>query len=325
MAELEAEASKATFWNIPEKAQKLLGEQKKIKKIIEPWTRASKETKDHLELLRAADPAADVGLISEIGQEVSNLKLLMEDVERQASFKDPADARDCILIIQSGAGGVDAMDWAEQLERMYLRHFEREGFIVQVTDRLKGSTAGIHYSEIEVSGPYAYGKLISERGVHRVQHVSRFDANGKKQTSFASVDVIPVYSEVVMDLQDKDLEIETMRSGGPGGQGVQTTDSAVRIRHIPSGISVRCQSQRSQMQNKKLAMEILVSKLKKHEEDRKEKRQKLEASFGHQTRSYVLEPYQLVKDHISGYETSATGEVLDGDLTAFSEAFLSSR
>jgi len=245
-------------------------------------------------------------------------------IERQTMFKGKDDLRNAVISIQSGAGGVDAMDWAEQLERMYLRYFTREGLEAEITDRLAGGSAGIHYSEIEVRGPYAYGKLRGERGVHRIQHVSKFDSNGKKQTSFAAVDVLPVYSKVVVELEEKDLEVETMRSGGPGGQGVQTTDSAVRVRHIPSGLMVRCQNHRSQLQNKENALEILASKLRQAREDKMERRPKLEASFGHQIRSYVLEPYQLVKDHRTGCETSAASKVLDGDLGEFVESFLRS-
>lgn len=216
------------------------------------------------------------------------------------------------------------MDWAWQLERMYLRFLNREGFSTSITDRLAGSEAGIHYTEISVSGPYAYGKLRSERGVHRIQHVSAFGSNGKKQTSFAAVDVMAVHPAVASEINEKDLEIETMRSGGPGGQGVQTTDSAVRVRHIPTGISVRCQSQRSQLRNKETALEILASKIRQAADDKKERRPKLEASFGHQIRTYVIEPYQLVKDHRSGYETSGAAKVLDGALEDIVEAFLRS-
>lgn len=245
-------------------------------------------------------------------------------IERQTLFRHPDDQRSAVLTIQAGAGGVDAMDWAEQLERMYLRYFTREGLEASITDRLEGGSAGIHYSEIEVRGPYAHGKLRGERGVHRIQHVSKFDANGKKQTSFAAVDVLPIHPEVTSEILEKDIEVETMRSGGPGGQGVQTTDSAVRVRHIPSGLMVRCQSHRSQLQNKENALEILASKLRQAMEDRKERRPKLEASFGHQIRTYVLEPYQLVKDHRTSFETSAAAKVLDGDLGGLVDAFLRS-
>lgn len=264
----------------------------------------------------------DVLVVDEIALSIPKLASRLQTIENRTLFSGKDDIRNAIVTIQSGAGGVDAMDWAEQLERMYLRYLEREGFQASITDRLEGGSAGIHYSEIEVRGPYAYGKLRSERGVHRIQHVSKFDSNGKKQTSFAAVDVVAIHPEVTSEIHDKDLEIETMRSGGPGGQGVQTTDSAVRVHHIPSGLMVRCQSHRSQLQNKENALEILASKLRQAAEDRKERRPKLEASFGHQIRSYVIEPYQLVKDHRTQFETSAASRVLDGDLGGFVEAYL---
>lgn len=287
-----------------------------------PLVEIQTSLKDHLELLEAADVQIDQGLIAEISLDVPRIAAKLESIERQALFSGKDDIRNAIITIQSGAGGVDAMDWAEQLERMYLRYFEGEGLLASITDRLKGGSAGIHYSEIEVRGPYAYGKLRGERGVHRIQHVSKFDSNGKKQTSFAAVDVVAVHPEVVSEIHEKDIEVETMRSGGPGGQGVQTTDSAVRVRHLPSGLMVRCQNHRSQLQNKVNAMEILASKLQQAQEDRKERRPKLEASFGHQIRTYVLEPYQLVKDHRSQFETSAASKVLDGDLGGLVDAYL---
>lgn len=309
-------------WSRPDVARSLVQEQKHLRKLSDPVTVLKADLQDQAELLDLADPVLDEAVVEEIAVTVPKLSSRLQTIENRALFSGKDDTRNAIVTVQSGAGGVDAMDWAEQLERMYYRYCEREGFQVSITDRLAGSSAGIHHSEIEVIGPYAYGKLRGERGVHRVQHVSRFDANGKKQTSFAAVDVMPVYSEVAVELAEKDLEIETMRSGGPGGQGVQTTDSAVRVRHIPSGLMVRCQSHRSQLQNKINAMEILASKLRQVEEDKIQRRPKLEASFGHQIRSYVLEPYRLIKDHRSQYETSATTKVLDGELGGFVEAYL---
>lgn len=297
-------------------------EQKSLRKIVEPVQAIRTDLKDRAELLEAADTVLDLAVIQEIATDVGTISTRLELIERQALFRHPDDRRSAILIIQAGAGGVDAMDWAEQLERMYLRYLENEGFQASITDRLEGGSAGIHHSEIEVTGPYAYGKLRVERGVHRVQHVSKFDANGKKQTSFAAVDVVPVYSEVSVELADKDLEIETFCSGGPGGQNVNKVASAVRIRHLPTGIMAKCQNHRSQLQNKANALEILASKLRQTQEDKKERRPKLQASFGHQIRTYVLDPYQLVKDHRTEYETSNAMRVLDGDLNGFIETYL---
>ena len=214
------------------------------------------------------------------------------------------------------------MDWAAQLERMYLRFLESEGFAVTATDRLEGSTAGIHHVELEVQGPFAYGRLRGERGTHRIQHVSTFDSNGKKQTSFAAVDVLPLRPDAVIEIAEKDLEFDTFCSGGPGGQNVNKVASAVRVTHVPTGLVAKCQSSRSQHQNKATAIEILASKLRNRENERKEKRAKIEASFGHRIRTYVTEPYQLVKDHRTGFETSATKKVLAGDLAPLIESYL---
>lgn len=311
-------------WSRPDHARSLIEEQKQLRKITDPITQLSADLKDQAELLDLADPVLDSSVVDEAVRTVPTLASRLQAIENRALFSGKDDLRNAIVTIQSGAGGVDAMDWAEQLERMYLRYLEKEGFQTAITDRLEGSSAGIHHSEIEVIGLYAYGKLRGERGVHRVQHVSRFDANGKKQTSFAAIDVMPVYSEVAVELAEKDLEIETFCSGGPGGQNVNKVASAVRIRHLPSGIMAKCQNHRSQLQNKANALEILASKLRQAEENKIERRPKLEASFGHQIRSYVLEPYQLIKDHRTEYETSAAAKVLDGELGGFVEAYLRS-
>jgi peptide chain release factor 2 len=275
-----------------------------------------------LELVTLSDSDADADLLGEIQGGLEGFQKRLSAFDRQALFRHQDDQRGAILTIQSGAGGVDAMDWAQQLERMYLKYMENEGLSASITDRLEGGSAGIHYSEIEVRGLYAYGKLRSERGVHRIQHVSAFDANGKKQTSFAAVDVMPLFPATVVEILEKDLDFDTFCSGGPGGQNVNKVASAVRVRHLPTGLIVKCQNHRSQHENKRTALGILASKLRQREEDNKERRPKLEASFGHQIRTYVLEPYQLVKDHRTGCETSNAKSVLDGDLVSFREAFL---
>jgi len=312
------------FWSRAEHARALIEEQKSLRKLTRPVEAIAAELRDHSELVDLADPGTDGQVLSDVADALPDLEERLRAVDLRTLFSGKDDARSAILTIQAGAGGVDAMDWAEQLERMYWRYLEREGFEVSVTDRLAGGDAGIHYAEIEVRGTYAYGKLRGERGVHRICHISEFDSNGKKQTSFAAVDVVPVYAEVALEIVERDLEVETFCSGGPGGQNVNKVATAVRIRHLPSGIMVKCQSHRSQWQNRENAMEILASKLRQAEEDKKERRPKLEASFGHQIRTYVLEPYQLVKDHRTEYETSAAKRVLDGDLGGLVEAFLRS-
>jgi len=232
-----------------------------------------------------------------------------------------------VLTVRSGAGGVDSMDWAEQLERMYWRWLTRSGFEAEITERAEGEEAGIHRSVIEVRGAFAYGRLKGETGVHRVCHISEFDAERKKQTSFAAVEAIPLRAETSIEVQEKDLEVETFCSGGPGGQNVNKVASAVRIRHVPTGVMVKCQSQRSQIQNKTKALEILSARLRKREEELRAggRGPRIEAAFGHQIRTYVLEPYQLVKDHRTEHETGNARRVLDGDLDGFVDAFLRKR
>lgn len=218
------------------------------------------------------------------------------------------------------------MDWAERLERMYWRFARKKGLEPDIVDRLEGEEAGIHRSTIRIRGPFAYGLLRDEIGVHRVCHISKFDAERKKQTSFASVDLLPVLPEASTEVRREDLEIETFSSGGPGGQNVNKVASAVRIRHLPTGITVKCQSQRSQLQNKETAIEILASRLRLREEEaRRPKGEKVDVSFGHKIRTYYLEPYQLVKDHRTGFETRDAQGVLDGALEGLVEACLRAR
>jgi peptide chain release factor 2 len=270
-----------------------------------------------------ADETVDRVLVEEIRLQISKREDDLKKIETITFFRHPDDQRDAILSIRSGAGGTDAMDWTEQLERMYYRWLTDLGFDVEIVDRMTGSEAGIHHSEIEVRGPYAYGHLLSEIGVHRVCHISDFDANHKKQTSFAAVDAVPRHPEVTVDLKDADLDIETFCSGGPGGQNVNKVASAVRIRHLPTGLMAKCQSQRSQIQNRDQAMEILASKVLRFEKEKREvKGGRTEAAFGHQIRTYVLQPYTLVKDHRTEHETGNARKVLDGDLGGFVDAFL---
>lgn len=296
----------------------MIQEEKAVRRLTGPFQSLRRDLEEVLKLVDLAQES-DFG---EIGSMIPGLEKALAKLDHQLIFKHPDDPRGAILTIQAGAGGVDAMDWASQLERMYLRYLESEGFEVSATDRLEGSIAGIHHVELEVLGPYAYGRLRSERGTHRIQHVSAFDANGKKQTSFAAVDVLPIHAEAAIDLAEKDLEFDTFCSGGPGGQNVNKVASAVRVTHLPTGLIVKCQKHRSQHQNKATALDILASKLRQLAEDKKEKREKIEASFGHQIRTYVIEPYQLVKDHRTGFETSATKKVLAGGLGSLVDAYL---
>lgn len=313
------------FWSHADSAQPLIRELKSLRSVTDPFLELRGALRDDAGLLDLADEAFDMAVVESIRSGTDARRSALGALEVRAFYTHKDDARDALLSIQAGAGGVDAMDWAEQLERMYGRWLDRAGFQVEIVDRLAGGEAGIHYVEFQVSGSFAFGRLRSERGVHRICHISDFDANGKKQTSFAGVDVVPVHAETAVELLEKDLEFETFCSGGPGGQNVNKVASAVRVRHLPSGVMAKCQSHRSQHENKKAAVEILASKLRQAEEDRKERRPKLDASFGHQARTYVLEPYQLVKDHRTGHETAKAKQVLDGDLDGFVEAFLRRR
>lgn len=265
--------------------------------------------------------------IEEFGDVAAGLKDLAEKVNKlymQTLYTGKWDDCDCLIDIHAGAGGEEAQDWAEMLSRMYLRYADIMGYETQIVDKLAGDGAGVRSICISVSGEHAYGNLINEKGVHRLVRISPFDANKRRHTSFASVDVSPIIDEVSdVEIKPEELKIDTYRSGGAGGQHVNKTESAVRITHIPTGIVVQCQNERSQLQNKEFAMKMLKSKLLELREEEKEKEKSLLKSgdkkieWGSQIRSYVLHPYNMVKDHRTNYETSNTGAVLDGKIDDF--------
>ncbi len=273
--------------------------------------------------------AEDPELAQEVSDGIARLQAEIAKLETEAMFSGDLDDHDVVLSIHAGAGGTDAQDWAEMLLRMYLRWAERERFTVRIREALAGDEAGAKSATLEVSGPHAYGWLQSEHGVHRLVRLSPFDAAHRRHTSFASVDVIPdLGDEEEVDIDPEDLRIDTFRAGGPGGQYVNTTDSAVRITHLPSGVVASCQSERSQLQNRTVAMKLLKSRLAVIK--RREREAELAAvrgvqraiDFGSQIRSYVQHPYQLVKDHRTNHETSSVDKVLDGDLDDFMTAYL---
>jgi peptide chain release factor 2 len=272
----------------------------------------------------------DEATAEEVQQGFAQLDRQLGDLETRVLLAGEYDQRDAVVTVHAGAGGTDSQDWAQMLERMLLRWAERHGFKVDLHDEQEGEEAGIRSATMTVHGPRAYGLLTSERGVHRLVRISPFDAQSRRHTAFSSVDVVPVMDEADTDLEipEEDVKTDVFRSSGPGGQGVNTTDSAVRLTHLPTGIVVTCQNERSQLQNKATAMSVLRAKLAERERERREaelaavRGEQREVAWGSQIRSYVLHPYQMVKDHRTGAETGNTTAVLDGDLDNLMTAFL---
>lgn len=324
--ELVAALAEPTAWNDPEaaqaKAQKLSG----IKQRIEPWLALRQKVADIQEMLQLKDES----LQAELETQVEEAEKEYADLESDLLFDGPYDDHDAILRLSAGAGGTDAQDWAQMLERMYLRWSEKGGYKADILERSTGEEAGIKSVAISLSGPFAYGKMRGEHGVHRLVRLSPFNADNLRQTSFALVEVLPQIDqpdEVAID--DKDLKVDVYRAGGHGGQSVNTTDSAVRITHVPTGIVVSIQNERSQLQNKETAMKILRSKLaqlqlEQHAESLSDLRAAESASWGNQIRNYVLHPYTLVKDTRTKHEDRDADGVLGGKLDDFIKAYLSS-
>jgi peptide chain release factor 2 len=317
------------FWDDPERAQEVVERLKAARAVLEPWEGFAGRLEDATVLLQLAEEEGDAGAVGEVTGLAAALHAEMHGLEFRAMLAGPLDDKGAFVQVQAGAGGTESCDWAAMLVRMYGRWAERMGFEVEQVDRLDNDEAGVRWAVIEIRGPYAYGYLKTETGVHRLVRISPFDAQKRRQTTFASVDVTPLVDDSVkVDIKDTDLEIDTFRAGGAGGQHVNKTESAVRIRHLPSGVVVSCQNERSQHRNRKMAMKMLKAKLLRLEEDRRQADQagrydeKGEIAWGHQIRSYVLQPYQLVKDHRTGHETSDVEAVLDGDLQPFMEAAL---
>ena len=321
--------SEAGFWDNTENSTKVVKQLKALKNTVEPWEEANKKYQE-LQELSSITKEEDKDLIVELIKDIDALSKQLEKLEFQTLLGDALDVRSAILSINSGAGGTESCDWASMLLRMYMRFAESRGYSVKTIDILPGEEAGIKNVTLLIEGEYAYGYLKAERGVHRLVRISPFDANKRRHTSFASVDVIPEAEEdLEVKIEDKDLVIDTYRSSGAGGQNVQKTDSAVRITHVPTGIVAQCQNERSQHQNKQTAMKILKARVYEHERAKKEEalqkqyaREKKKIEWGSQIRSYVLHPYTLVKDHRTDYETGDTGKILDGALDEFIEAYL---
>ena len=321
---LDAELAVPEIWNNPAAAQEKSKQQAALAGMVEPWRTLRAQVADIEELMSMGDDS----LLAEFDGQVSALEIELAERKKELLFNGPYDDHNAIIRISAGVGGTDAQDFAEMLERMYLRWAERSGMTTTQVERSAGEEAGLKTSVFEVSGTYAYGKLRSENGVHRLVRLSPFNSDNLRQTSFALVEILPQIDtpdEVVID--DKDLKVDVYRAGGHGGQSVNTTDSAVRVTHIPTNIVVAIQNERSQLQNKETAMKILRSKLaqlqlEQHAESVAELRAGESANWGSQIRNYVLHPYTLVKDTRTKYEEKDPTAVLDGKLDGFMTSYL---
>jgi peptide chain release factor 2 len=322
--DLETQLATSEIWHNPQHAQDLSKQLAALKRMVDPWLTLKAQADDMQELMELGDDE----LLGEFEAQINAFETEYERLRKDLLFDGEYDDHNAIVRLSAGAGGTDAQDWTEIMERMYLRWAERSDMSTSIVERSAGEEAGIKSVVIEVTGPFAYGKLKSEHGVHRLVRLSPFNSDNLRQTSFALVEVLPQIdapSEVQID--DKDLKIDVFRAGGHGGQSVNTTDSAVRVTHIPTGIIVSIQNERSQLQNKETAMKILRSKLaqlqlEQHAASVSELQAGESANWGSQIRNYVLHPYTLVKDTRTKHETNNAQAVLDGDITPFMEAYL---
>ena len=328
LVDLREQASAPDLWNDPDQARKVTRVLARYEQTIAQVDAIDATLDDAETLLELGESEDDAATIKEAASELEKLESELADLERTSLFFGDYDDNAAIVSVHAGAGGVDAQDWAEMLLRMYTRYLETAGFDVEVDDFQEGEEAGIKSASFTVRGDFAYGNMEGERGVHRLVRMSPFDAANRRHTSFAAVDVIPEVEAALFEISPDDLRIDVMRAQGAGGQHVNTTDSAVRITHIPTNIVVTCQAERSQLQNRARAMELLNSRLaelaRQQHADRLEeiRGEQNEASWGHQIRSYVLAPYQMVKDLRTDVEIGNVGAVLDGDISVFTDGYL---
>ncbi|MFG1419010.1 peptide chain release factor 2 [Xanthobacter sp. V0B-10] len=332
LAELNAMVEDPTLWDEPDRAQKIMQERTTLEDGLGAVDRVARDLADNIELIELGEAEGDESVVTEAAAALDGLKVELARRELESLLSGEADANDSYLEVHAGAGGTDSQDWAEMLLRMYTRWAERHGFKVELVDESAGEQAGLKSATIQVKGHNAYGWLKTEAGVHRLVRISPFDSNARRQTSFSSVDVYPVIDDrIVVEINEADVRVDTMRSGGAGGQHVNKTESAVRLTHVPTGIAVVSQGDRSQHKNRATAWNMLRAKLyemelkKREAEAAAEQAAKTDIGWGHQIRSYVLQPYQLVKDLRTGVTSGTPQEVLDGDLDPFMQAALAQR
>ncbi len=328
-AELEKQASRPDLWEDRDNARRILGELSAMRDTVENWERLAAERGELEELVQLAQEEDDLSLSEDLRRGVGKLRREVDRLEEESLLSGEFDSRDAIVSIHPGAGGLESQDWAEMILRMYLRWADTRGFKIDLNDLQPGEGGGIKSATFTVRGRYAYGLFLAEKGVHRLVRISPYDASSRRHTSFASLDAVPMLEEEgEIEIDPKDLRVETYRSSGAGGQHVNVTDSAVRITHVPTGIVASCQNERSQISNRATAMRILQARLAEQARREREKDierlrgERMDIGFGSQIRSYVLHPYRMAKDHRTGMEIGNVDAVLDGDLDELIDAYL---